>query len=485
MSTPDTTGAGVSAYESAKQSPTRSGLVAFPMNSRRELTPYTRRELIRKSRALESNCAFMTRLIRKYARHAVGSGIHLRFLSDDTGWNETALRAVERWWNNPLLYSVCGSVDGWEAKRLAAETILLDGEYNAARIKAKGQPMIQPLDVFEIETPLDGLTNRLEWDDGVRVTELERPVEFGVRTLPRAIGSVRDNEWRRIPAESMFHLFRRRRARGHRGLPAAYSGLHNGIDALDLNALITGTAKLHSALAVAVKGTGRRGKRGAFGKIENKDGSTESDANVQALEKIFGGGVVNYLGENGELNLLHSNHPGANVQEFLQVLFHQMSIGFDVPFSVMWDMAKAGGTAARYDSEDAQSAFDQLADLITWRFVRPEVIWYLSTQIQAGALPECKDPEWFTKIVFRGPRKISVDVGRMATAFKTLTRNAGMSIPRWLEEQGLDAYAEMRDNVRFLRAVREMCEADGVPVEWVYEPTPGTVNNVTVHQPEE
>lgn len=482
MSDTTTTGEGTSAYDAAKSSPTRSSFVAFPKNSRRELTPFTRREIVRKSRALEANCPVLTRVKSKYARMAIGTGIHFRFILEDQAWNDAAQRDVETWWNTKGLYSVDESVDGWEAKRLAAESIIIDGEYPAVFTEsASGWPMLQPLDPFEIETPLSD-TPRV-WDDGVRISEFERPLEYAVRTLPRLCGDFQ-RDYRFVPKESMVHLFKRRRARGHRGMPWGYSGLNQGIDALDLNALITGTAKLHSALAVAVKGTGRKGKRGALNKIETGGGGG-SDADTQALEKVFGGGMINYLGENGELQLLSSQHPGANVVEFLKLLFWQMCIGFDVPFSIMWDMGQSGGTGIRYDAEDAQSAFDQLGDLITWHFVRREIIWKVSKSIKAGRLPQPKDPYWFEKILFRGPRKLTVDVGRMATAFKTLTRNAGMSIPRFLEEQGLDAYSELRDQIRFLKFVKQHAEDEGVPVEWLYEPTPGTVNQLNVQQAEE
>jgi capsid protein len=483
MSEAITTGEGAAAYDSAKSSPTRSNFLAFPTNSRRELTPLTRRQIVQKSRALEANLPFLTRVKMKYARMAVGTGIHFRFITEDVDFNDAAQRDVETWWNNKDLYSIDGSVDGWEAKRLAAETILIDGEYPATMVTGLNDwPMLQPLDVFEIETPPENNLRR-QWDDGVRINEFERPMEYAVRSLPRLIGDL-TRDFRYVPRESMIHLFKRRRARGHRGMPWGYSGINQGIDALDLNALVTGTAKLHSALAVAVKGTAKKGKRGALNKITTGGGGGEA-ADTQALEKIFGGGMINYLGENGELQLLSSQHPGSNVLEFIKLLCHQMCGGFDMPFSIMWDMGQGGGTGVRYDAEDAQSAFDQLGDLITWHFVRREIIWKVSKAIKAGRIAKPKDAYWFEKILFRGPRKLTVDVGRMATAFKTLTRNAGMSIPRFLEEQGLDAYAEMRDQIRFLKFIREESEKEGVDVNWLYEPTPGVVNQLTVQQQNE
>lgn len=480
-------GAGVSAYDAANDSPNRSSFVAFPTNSRRELTPATRREIVKKMRALEANCPELTRIHRKYARHAVGSGIHFRFLTDDEKWNDAARRDVEEWWNNPMTYSIDGSLDGWNAKHFAVETILLDGEFNCSFVNtASGWPMIQPWDVFEIETPagkIDGSpVDPVQWDDGVRISPLERPIGFAVRVLPRTLpmSSAFGSDYRVIPQESMIHLGRRRRVRGHRFLPAAYSGMNMGIDGLDLGSLISGTAKLHSGLAVQVKKTGKRGEKGAVGAI-SKLGAGEDPTDTKALEKVYGS-MINYVGENGEIDLKSSQHPGSNLLEFKKMLFAELCLPYDVPSSVMLDMSGLGGTAVRSDMEDAQSAFDMMYDLIAWQFVRREIIWKIATSIKAGRLPQPADPFWFTRLVMRGPRKLTVDIGRMANAFKTLSRNAGVSIPRWFEEQGLDADQEMADNIRFLKRVRARCAEEDVPVEWIYEATPGSQTTINVSE---
>lgn len=467
---------GVSAYDAATNSPTRSSFTAFPMNSRYEITASTRREIVRKSRAAEANIPAITRIVRKFARHAVGTGINFRLLTEDEKFNDECQREVEEWWNNPSVYSIDGSVDGWESKRLAAETMMVDGEFNAAFVKSEtGWPMIQPLDVFEIETP-NGIAefNADAWDDGVRVNAFERPVAYAVRTLPKGWKAAGSREFVEVAAEDMLHIGRRRRTRGHRFMPWTYSGLNKGIDALDLGSLITGTAKLHSALLVQVKRDAKRGKKGAISAISSL-GATEVANDTAALEKVFGS-MINYVGENGDIDLKSSQHPGANLIEFYKLLLAELAIGFDCSPTVMLSLGDIGGTEYRGQMEDAQSSFDMLYDQITWRFVRREVIWKIAHGIKHGRIRKPADPFWFSKLVFRGPRKLTVDLGRMANAFKTLTRNAGMSIPRFLDEQGLDAYAEMTDNIKYLKKVRETCQQHGVPVEWVYEPTPGSMN---------
>jgi len=475
---------GISAYDAANTSAARSSFVTFPTNSRKEITPQTRREVVKKSRAAEANIPALTRIVRKFARHAVGTGINFRVQTDEQEFNDECQRDVEEWWNNPAVYSIDGSVDGWEAKRLAAETIMIDGEYNAAFVKSEsGWPMLQPLDVFEIETPkqIGGrVISTANWDDGIRVNEFERPIAYAVRALPKV--GLPESSHIEVLAQDMLHIGRRRRTRGHRFMPWTYSGLNKGIDALDLGALITGTAKLHSALAVQVKRDAKKGKKGAIGAI-NGSANAGAGEDTAALEKVFGS-MINYVGENGEIDLKSSNHPSADLVAFYKLLLAELAIGFDCSPTVMLSLGDIGGTEYRGQMEDAQSSFDMLYDQITWRFVRREVIWKIAHGIKAGRIRKPKDQYWFSKLVFRGPRKLTVDLGRMANAFKTLTRNAGMSIPRFLDEQGLDAYAEARDNFKFLSFLKKMYADGDVPIEWVYEPTPGAQNNITVNQPE-
>ena len=476
-------GLGVSAYEAANTSGARSGFLAFPSNSRQEVSPYARREIVRKSRAAEANIPALTRIIDKFARHAVGSGINFRMLTDDEGFNSDCQRDVEEWWNNPSVYSIDGSVDGWNAKLMAAKSIMLDGEYNAAFVKtASGWPMLQPLDVFELENPGGYLIGEsaAQWDDGVKINRFERPIAFSVKSLPKY--GKKDEAHIEIDATHFLHMGKRRRARGHRFLPWCYSGLNKGIDALDLGSLITGTAKLHSALAVQVKKTAKRGQKGAVGAI-SKLGADESASDTAALEKVYGS-MINYVGENGEIDLKSSNHPGSDLVAFYKLLLSELAIGFDCSPAVMLSIGDVNGTEYRGQMEDAQSACDMLTDQVTWQFVRREVIWKISNGIRAGTIRKPIDPYWYSKLVFRGPKKLTVDIGRMANAFKTLTRNAGLSIPRWFEEQGLDADQEMDDQVGFYKRLMKKCDAAGVPLEMIFEPTPGSMNNVTVNQPE-
>lgn len=468
MSTDNTIGQGVSGYDAATSSPTRTGFIAFPTNSRTELNSYTRKELVRKSRALEANLSVFGRILRKLSRHAVGAGIFPSSRTADLEWNAKADKLIDEVGSNPGTYSIDASRDLWEDQRLIVETLLLDGEFFEVLVKgSSGYPFVQPLDVFEVETPTGANVNQT-WEDGVLTNEQLRPIQFAVRQLPKTVYG-QNVDWQAVDTINMVHIFRRRRAKQVRGLPWCYAGLNAGIDALDLQALESGTAKLHAALAVAVKKTGRKGKGGAVGKIQ---GDTSDPANTRALEKVFGGGMINYLGEEGEIQLLSSDRPSPDLLKFCEYLFQSFAIGFDIPFEAIWSLAGLNGTANRSVMEDLQSTCDMLQDQVVMRHTRRWRTWRLWWAMQNGELPQCKDPEWW-KAVYRGPAKLTIDMGRTAEANIKLTKNGMLSLDRYFEERNQDARAELRAHMETVAWAMKEADRLGVPIEMIFEPTPG------------
>src|SRR5205823_12511153 len=116
---------------------------------------------------------------------------------------------------------------------------------------------------------------------------------------------------RRVPAASMLHVFRRRRVRQPRGWTWFYSGINDGIDVLDTKALIKGTAKLHSGLAVQVKRkkseAAKGGISGSLAKIVNPDGTTRVD------ENFWRGAAIAYLADDEGIELVESARPHENL----------------------------------------------------------------------------------------------------------------------------------------------------------------------------
>jgi len=472
----DTNTGSQSGYEGANQSPARSAFLQFPINSRKELDRITRVELLRKVRALDANLGIISRILQTTSKRAVGRGITVRPITQDEEWNELNRARFESWAGSPHVYSIDASRDLYEDQRYAVESLVGDGEFFEALTRtAAGAPMVQPLDPFEIDA-----RSTPRWEQGIWTDAFLRPVFYAVRELPGPPAwSPAQAGFRSVPSDSMIHLFRRRRAKQVRGITWFYSGMNQGIDVLDLRALETGTAKLHSALAVTVKRSGKLNKQGAFGKIKGLNGETAVADDTRALEKIFGGGMINYLGEEGEVDLQSSQRPSSNLLAFLEFLYRDIACGFGLPLEVVYNLAGLNGANSRATLEDAQQFFDLVQDVIIWRHTRRLYVWNTAVAVKSGALRPCKDPTWW-RASYRGPAKLTVDMGRTADANIKLIRNMALSHERLFDERGQDAREEILSEIRFVKWAKEQCEKEGIDFNLLWEPTPGAVTNVHV-----
>lgn len=493
--TTSTVSNGLTGYEGAMQSEARSSFLMFPTNARRELNRFTRRELVRKARALDANLGIFGRIKTKIGQHSVGRGIFPRPITRDKEWNDANRRRFEKWMSNSILYSVEETYDGWEDQRFCAETMIGDGEHFTGLVEKNGRKCTQRFDTYEIESPalrsLGSDTGTLTppwWADGVHRDEYDAPLGYGVRELPRdgsnpstgagyARGKVRE-----IEAASMLHVFHHRRAHQGRGLTWFYSGINNGIDALDVVALEKGTAKLHALLGLAVrKKEGQADTKGIAGQISK---ILDGDGKVSRVDENFWrGAAIQYLQTDEGIDLVQSNRPSPNLLAFLEFLYREISIGLGLPLEVVYNLAALSGPSVRAVLEDAQFLFDGVQDKIVMRHSQRIYLWNTALAMQRGELQMCQDPEWWA-CAWRGPAKLTVDLGRTADAAIKLMKNAALSHVRYYEERNQDPYDEMMEEITFRAWLRERCKEAGVPYEELIEPTPGAVTTVNV-QPNE
>jgi Bacteriophage capsid protein len=456
-----------SGYDGADSSNVRSQLF-IPTNSRRELNSYTRQELVRKVRALDANLGIYGRIIRKAGQNAVGKGIFPRPITRDKEFNKAAKRLIEEWGGMPGVYSIDDSRDFWEDQRQAAETLVGDGEFFSQLVYSpeSGAPMVQPLDIFEIVQPIEREQGQI-WEDGILVNEFLRPVAYGVRELSGPY-DWRDFRGRVVPRRDMIHIFQRRRAKQLRGITWFYSGINQGIDALDLRALETGTAKLHSALGVVVKkNKGDAGKSGISARLEQSLG-VSSDKPGQISEHFIRGAAIEYLASDEGIELVSSDRPSPNLREFIEFLYRDIAIATGLPIEVIYNLASLGGATARAVLEDAQWWFEMIQDKIVERHSRRIYVWRLAVAQHRGEIPVCRDPDWWA-CAWRGPAKLTVDMGRTAEANIKLVRNGMLSHERYYEERALDAQEELTSQMDFLQWLREECEERNLPIEWILE----------------
>lgn len=467
-------------YPGAESSKARNDFFSFPTNSRKELSAFTRKEIQRKFRALDAALGIYSRIKTKIGQHAVGKGVFPDPVTTDSDWNESNKARFENWASNPFTYSIDGSRDFWEDQRIAAETVGGgDGEFFEALIRTpNGAGMVQPLDCFEIETPGGGAgLVPSQYEDGVRTNSYLRPLGYAVRELS-APNQPFQAKWRDIPADSMIHLFKRRRAKQMRGLPFGYSGVNRGIDALEMISLESGSAKLHSGLGLTVnKKKGEAGHGGITDKLTKVLGPDGKPAEVS--EEFWKGAGIHYLNIDEEMKLLMSGRPSPNLLAFIEFLYRDLCMATGLPYEVIVNLASLGGATARAVLEDAQWFFEMIQDMIIMRHSQRIYVWNTALAMRDGTQPRCKDPYWWA-VEWHGPAKLTVDLGKTADANIKLLKNGGLSFGRYYEERGQNAKTELTRQMDFLEWLDKECKERGIDVSRLIEPTPGSVTNVNM-----
>ncbi len=156
-----------------------------------------------------------------------------------------------------------------------------------------------------------------------------------------------------------------------------------------------------------------------------------------------------------------------------------VSLGADLPLSVVFSFAGLGGTPTRAELEDAQDTFEMRQDQIVWRHSQPIYVTKLADAQVKGELPRCKDPYWW-KSDWHGPAKMTVDYGRSAAANIDLMKAGMLSIPRYCEERGWSWEAEQDKQIEWFKRAMQRCQEEGVPFERFFEATPGSVTKLNV-----
>ena len=125
--------------------------------------------------------------------------------------------------------------------------------------------------------------------------------------------------------------------------------------------------------------------------------------------------------------------------------------------------------------------FDCVQDKVVERHSQRIYVWDTARAMQAGELPICKDPEWWVA-AWRGPAKLTVDMGRSADAAIKLRQAGLLSFNRYYEERCQDARDEWAQQIQDLVWLKGRCIEAGVDIREIIGTGPTTI--LQLPQPE-
>lgn len=412
----------------------------------------TRSELVRKARYFEANSALVNRLADLFEQYTVGPfGLAIIPSSSDEEWNVLAAQWIEQWSRYPDLSSLMS----WGTlQSLIARTWFVDGEVFILKTrgdKAPYYPRLQLIESHRVQTPWN--LSRQEGKsiyDGVEFDGRGRPIAYHVLD-----GTAWDGSFRRIPADSIVHVFEPSRPGQMRGLSFLYPVMNDLHDLQDLELLEMQAAKDAAETTKVVKTTTGDAPEADWS-AETTDDETGS---VQYYKNVFGA-TTKVLGPGDTFEQFSSNRPTVTQQWYWRYLTEKVCVGVGIPLAMVMPESLQG-TVYRGVLDMATAWFRARSAVLATAF--SDIITYV---IEQGAMIDrriANRPADWRMFVARPPKSPNVDVGRNSSAMLAELRSGVRTLHDIYSETGDDWKTKVRQRANEIAYIRKVAESAGVP----------------------
>ena len=454
-----------SPYEAANHSPRRGRVPgAAPRDAKLDLLPGTRRELVRRSRYLHKNSGFVRELVGSMAIYATGDGIKPQALSPSPDWNKAAEEYFARW---AARCEVTNRFCFAECQALVCRGMDVDGEYFVHKTRnADAAPRLQLIESHRIND-----CDRDDTDDGIGFDAYGAPGFYRVQ--------LDDGKFRDLPANLMLHIFEPESASAVRNAPTLQHSINHLLDEMELIALEKHAVKDNCDISRVLKTErGELDEDGDFSIGKPAAGGETSEPG--ALQRIVGGKLV-ALKPGESLDSFQPNRPSPTFTGFLEHLRRDSALGH-IPYEFAADSSKVGGAGVRLVVAKADRRFSYRQLILIERFIKPVWLFVIGDAIAAKRLPE---QEAWTRVAFTTPRRITVDAGREAQQNRSDVEMGLKTLSEHFAEQGMDFAEEMEIRAQNARALLDLAEKFGVPIEMLWKPSGGIAATPAVGEPED
>ena len=430
-------------YEGARHSTSRSTLHGSVQAARYDIDPYTRYELVRRSRYFERNNAFVNRLADLFEQYTVGQGLAFFPASQDTAWNASALQYWRDWTKFADLSSRLsfGTLQG-----VIARSLFVDGEIFVLLTRGEtGNPRIQLIESHRVETPPDAKGNVI---DGVEIDSRGRPVAYHIATEDAR----KVKTYSRAAAEFVVHIFEPGRPGQYRGLPALYPVMNDLHDLDDLQLLEMQAAKDAAQVQRVIKT--------AEGEVSDDDlirGTVTGSDNVERssyYKDVFQGSAV-VLKHGDEFQQFAVERPSAATSGYWDYLTAKVCAGVGIPKEIVLPSSMQG-TSIRSVLDIANAFFRSRSSVIADHLKRVYE-YVIEVGIQTDPTLQPSPSDWY-RSSYRSPRAINVDVGRNSAAAVAEFKTGMRTLQSIYAETGEDWREQLRQKAAEINYARDLAE---------------------------
>ena len=202
-------------------------------------------------------------------------------------------------------------------------------------------------------------------------------------------------------------------------------------------------------------------------------GGTGDASDPVSLQRIVGGKLI-ALKPDESLDSFQSNRPSPTFTGFLEHLRRDSALGM-IPFEFAADSSKIGGAGVRLVVAKADRRFSFRQMILERRFIRPVWAYVIGDAISRGLLPPIA--RWW-KIAIVGPRRVTTDAGREAQQNRADVEMGLKTLSDHYAELGADFGEEIERRGADAKLIIETAAKYGVPVEMLWKPSGGSVQQV-------
>lgn len=464
-------------FSGAQDSASRTSTSGMTLDSRLEVTSFTRRELLKKARWLYNNLGVVRGLINNTSRFAVGSGISPIPTTGNIAFDAKLETYFCDWADSKMLCDVAQRLSFWRLQRNALRAMLRDGETFVLKAsEGLAIPKFQWLESHYVGSRVSSLYN-LDADgfrDGVKCDDYGAPVAYKFLS-DRSPTSYDLSVERIIPADAVLHLYDFERCQQTRGVTWLYAGINSAVDIIDLTTLEKTAAKIHAVLAATIKRkVADAGPTGFSGALTKKTSVVNGKQRVIAFDNFLNGAGILQLAADEELDLKASNRPSSTFDGFIELLVRDLAVSFGTSTEFVWSMVDANGPGVRSILEMARSLFEELQDTLVNLMCQPIYAWVIARGIQSGEIVVPADVVNPFSCAWMGPAKITVDQGREGSLqLERLKSGCGTWEEYWAErgKSGRKMIMARIDELAFAMEYaankKGVGHEDGVPFDYV------------------
>lgn len=386
------------------------GQVYFPqLDTRREITSYSRQEILRKARWLYANTGLAKRIVNGLARMVAGTGLTVQASTTDKTWNALAEKAFAQRTTSPFVFDVGGRYDFASSQQAQLRFSYRDGD--AAAVLAKSATAAGRMAFYESHQIGNGpapaaAPGDLGYRDGVRHDpRTNRPTAY------RFLGD--NNTHTDLSTDHVAFMCDYERAGQSRGLSILAGAIPHMLDAREITSYIKTGVKLANRYGSWTEKAANTGPSSgtAGGRIGGNKTQVTTDNGPISFEQIMGGGIIPDLPPGHTLKFANSAHPHPNNLGLLDYLIRDIAWGCGISPEILWNIAALGGANTRFVLADAQSWIEEQQARLVRTYNSRVWIYFIALEMKAGRLPPCQDPEWW-KHGWIPPPRLTVDFGR-------------------------------------------------------------------------